>query len=163
MRIEYINTVERYKLAMKLNMKHSYPIRRWLGLVVAVVAIVIGVQILFYSEFELTMIGGGVLGAGIGLLIKRFTLYSWAAKSAFKNKPEQESVIIEADNGGLSAQTESGESRNKWKAFLKFIECDEGLLLYFQPRLYLWIPRDAKFTDGTWSDFMNIITKNIKL
>ena len=58
-------------------------------------------------------------------------------------------------------KTDNSESTVKWSAFIDYAVRNEGVLLYPQKNIFIWIPK-SDVTGGSWDDFVDMIGKNIE-
>ncbi|MDP0490920.1 MAG: YcxB family protein [Verrucomicrobiota bacterium JB023] len=163
MKLSFVIEEGDMRTAAGRHFNYRYPFFRYSGPI-------LGGLLLVMSVFFLMNIGEGpnaflgiiCLAAGLRSLFRK-KFYVWrTAKGLFKGKEGEDfTQWIEADEEGLAMRHRKSEGRIDWDGFVDVQECPEGLLLYPQKNLFVWIPCSATMSEGRWEDFVSLVTSKI--
>lgn len=163
MKFEYTVNSKIMKCAAKTHFDYRFPVKRFLEPIFGTLILIFG----FYSIFTSTNatsagIGGGVIAVGAVIAFRRELYSTRASRMPFKGKPDTISTQIEVVDNGLKFIGPSSDSMNTWNSFVDIHTSPKGVLLYPQYELFVWVPSDSNFIEGTWGDFIVTISENIK-
>lgn len=81
----------------------------------------------------------------------------WSAKRNFRKNPSANKTIRwTISEQGLKNETEGAEIRFMWDKLIKVEESKSGFLLFPQPRLAHWIPKNSFRNDTEMNNFRNL-------
>ena len=161
MQIQYEQNAQSIKDAISANFDHRHPIRKRFSPTFGLVLIVIAITIT-YKPFggegasrEPVWICALLILGMLKLFEKAFYVWRTQKSASAKNEPVKQ-ISLSATNKGLIFSSQQGEALTKWSSFNELYHNRKGLLLYQEKELYLWIPKDSSFENGSWSDFLKL-------
>jgi hypothetical protein len=152
-------TIEELTKAIRSNSRHSTrPLFRAAFWVIAVFFCIGGALICVFENIR-----EGAIVAGIGLLwlIWSTAAAPWLAWWQFRQNPNQNVEIewrLSADN--IQVITPQTSTQVKWSAVFKVAEAPDGLLFYFMPRVYHWIPKHGFASEAEFDAAAELARKN---
>jgi len=161
MTYHYTITPEKLKHSAPAHLNHRFPIRRFLFPILGVLYFLGGGLLLLNHTldeptFPLMMVALGVL-----FLIRRPLTVRRMTKNAFAGKKEKINISITVHDDDILLVSENTESTIRWDSFVDLKILPDGILLYTQKLIYMWIPNDGTFDDGCWGDFTTRFQNNI--
>lgn len=84
-----------------------------------------------------------------------------AAKEAVAGNLEEALIGLDATDSEFSIISKDSSYTSNWSAFADFKICTNGILLYSQKHIYLWVPDTATIEDGTWQEFTDLVFTKI--
>lgn len=159
---KYTLTPEKMKLAAHTFIKHRY--KKWKAFTMGagILNLAFGLYILSNGIND-SIFGMGVMLVMIGLAtVFRYKLTAHKiVKNIFLGKPNEIQIKLTATEDKLLIVTDSMESTAQWSNFVDHLVCDQGILVYQQKALFIWLPNDGTFASCDWNSLTKLIDSKI--
>lgn len=156
----YTLTPQKLKKATPLHLNHRFPIRRYLLPTLGILYLLGGLILLLNHIVDPTL-SIIMLILGLAFLIRRPILIWKMTKNAFLGKKPEINISLTILEDHLILKSEHSESTISWESFVDLQVCPDGMLLYSQKLIYMWIPNDGRFEKGSWETFTHHFSQHI--
>lgn len=159
--IKYRWTIDELIAALRWHYRHTTrPFFRRALLGMAIFIFVAGIGVLVGGDLK-----AGAFCAGLGLLmiLGLTAVTPWQARRQFRHSPHKDAEI-EWRISAEQLKTISPHSRTEadWTAPSKIVKTPEGLLVYFGPQSFHWIPRHGFANDADFASVAQLAEKQAR-
>jgi hypothetical protein len=100
-------------------------------------------------RLEGSLVFGGLVLAGLWILLSQTLLISWISRYQFSKRPDQnKEVEWQFGQEAVAIITDQSNSELSWSMFSKALQCPSGLMLYPNDQIFHWIPRHGFSSDA---------------
>lgn len=92
---------------------------------------------------------GGEIGGAVNLVLglfflSLFPLRRWVFARHFRKRPDKNChVTFGFSDVGFAMDTEGASGKQEWKMLSMARKCAEGYLIYYNSKIYNWLPNDG--------------------
>jgi hypothetical protein len=132
--------------ARRWHYRHSMrPFFRATILAMSCFALLAGVCMVATGEFAEGMM---VAGFGSLMLLGRATSTPWFVQRQFRQRTDQDDEFVwQFTRENIQINTSHSRTECDWSAFQKIVKTPDGYLIYPNPQIFHWLPREAFASD----------------
>ncbi len=153
---------EAFKLGVARNYSYRHSVRKLLMPLFGSIMIV-GAIGLFFTDPRARVLPVVLLILGVIYILSK-KIYVRRIFKRFKAGKGDDSTYVEvsASASGITMDVGNANGFTQWSAFVDRVLVKEGLLLYPQKFLFVFIPHQLEFEVGTWDKFVALIHAGVE-
>ncbi len=166
MTLRYTLTPPVLKIGAGKHFDRQTRIPSWLRTGIGLAAIVFGIVWLAGIDFNGTASLAFLFPViyillGAFLTIRRPLWIRRCVRNTFAGKGDAISITLHATEEGLSVESQESSGKSDWSAFVDHLTDKDGVIIYPQKNLFVFVPSSAEVDGATFQEFVALVQKKV--